>query len=70
VPGPICLSTREVIEALRGEDRFATRRAAFRDRFTPLDDGHAAARVVDGILAAHPPAEGVSRDGGLVDSGA
>jgi len=70
VPGPICLSTREVIEALRGEDRFATRRAAFRDRFTPLDDGHAAARVVDGILAAHPPAKGVSRDGGLVDSGA
>jgi CDP-glycerol glycerophosphotransferase (TagB/SpsB family)/glycosyltransferase involved in cell wall biosynthesis len=70
VPGPICLSTREVIETLRGEDRYATRRADFRDRFAPLDDGQAAARVVDGILAAHPLLKGVSRDGGLVDSGA
>jgi CDP-glycerol glycerophosphotransferase (TagB/SpsB family)/glycosyltransferase involved in cell wall biosynthesis len=70
VPGPICLSTREVIEQLRGGDHDAARRAAFRERFTPLDDGKAAARVVDGILAAHPLAKGVSRDGGLVDSGA
>jgi CDP-glycerol glycerophosphotransferase len=70
VPGPICLSTAEVIEQLRGEDRYAARRADFRDRFTPLDDGSAAARVVDGILASHPLAKGVSREGGLVDSGA
>jgi len=70
VPGPICLSTSEVIETLEGEDRFVERRAAFRERFTPLDDGRAAARVVDGILAAHPLGDGLSRDGGLVDSGA
>jgi CDP-glycerol glycerophosphotransferase (TagB/SpsB family)/glycosyltransferase involved in cell wall biosynthesis len=70
VPGPICLSTREVIDELGAEDRFAQRRAQFRERFNPLDDGHAATRVVDLILAAHPPGSGRSHDGGLVDSGA
>ena len=70
VPGPICLSTREVIDELGGEDRFALRRAEFRDRFNPLDDGHAAARVVDRILEGHPPGAGSSHHDGLVDSGA
>jgi CDP-glycerol glycerophosphotransferase (TagB/SpsB family) len=54
VPGPICLSTDEVVAELLGEDRYAERRAAFRERFDPLDDGHASARVVDEILARHP----------------
>ena len=54
VPGPICLTTREVVESIKAPDDFAKIRAAFRERFAPLDDGSAAARVVDGILASHP----------------
>jgi CDP-glycerol glycerophosphotransferase (TagB/SpsB family) len=54
VPGPICLSTDEVVAELLGEDRYAERRATFRERFDPLDDGHASARVVEEILARHP----------------
>ena len=62
VPGPVCLSTREVIDELAGQDRFAQRRAEFRSRFNPLDDGHAAARVVDRILEAYPPAAPAADD--------
>jgi len=62
VPGPICLSTDDVIRELGSPDRFAERRAAFRDRFNPLDDGRAASRVVDRILEAHPP--GMTRRAG------
>jgi CDP-glycerol glycerophosphotransferase len=54
VPGPICLTTGEVVEAIRAPDRYAETRERFRQRFAPLDDGSAAARVVDGILEAHP----------------
>jgi CDP-glycerol glycerophosphotransferase len=54
VPGPICLTTGEVVDAIRAPDRYAETRARFRERFAPLDDGSAAARVVDGILQAHP----------------
>lgn len=54
VPGPVCETTEEIIEALRQPDRYAARRAEFRAEFVPLDDGHAAARVVDVLLQEHP----------------
>jgi CDP-glycerol glycerophosphotransferase len=54
VPGPICLTTGEVVEAILGPDDHVAARKRFREKFTPLDDGSAAARVVDGILASHP----------------
>ncbi|MGZ4468105.1 MAG: CDP-glycerol glycerophosphotransferase family protein [Nocardioidaceae bacterium] len=37
--------------ALRGPDRHAAQRAAFREEFCPFDDGRASARVVDALLA-------------------
>jgi CDP-glycerol glycerophosphotransferase (TagB/SpsB family) len=55
VPGPICVSTDEVIRELGSGDRFGEKRAAFRNRFNALDDGHASGRVVERILEAHPP---------------
>jgi CDP-glycerol glycerophosphotransferase len=54
VPGPVVLTTAEVVETLRGPDTYAARREAFREEFTPHDDGKAAARVVDAILSVHP----------------
>ena len=54
VPGPVCLTTAEVVETLRGPDAYAERRRAFRAEFAPHDDGKAAARVVDAILSVHP----------------
>jgi CDP-glycerol glycerophosphotransferase len=46
--------TGSLIAALVGGDdvRWALRRAAFRDRFAPLDDGSAAARVVDAVFGS------------------
>jgi CDP-glycerol glycerophosphotransferase len=53
-PGPLLSTTDEVIEALRGLDAVAARHAAeyrrFAERFCHLDDGHAAARVVDAVF--------------------
>ena len=54
VPGPVVLTTAEVVETLRGPDTYAARREAFRAEFTPHADGKAAARVVDAILSVHP----------------
>ncbi|ROR89454.1 CDP-glycerol glycerophosphotransferase family protein [Nocardioides aurantiacus] len=54
VPGPVCLTTAEVVEAVLAPDTYGETREAFRRRFTPHDDGGAAARVVDAILASHP----------------
>lgn len=51
VPGVVCDDTAAVVEVLRGEDREAARRAEFRRRFTPLDDGSASDRAVDALLA-------------------
>lgn len=51
-PGPIVTSTDEVVEVLLGEDTMTAEREAFRQRFAPLDDGGAAARVVDRWLGA------------------
>ena len=54
VPGPLLRTTDEVAEALQGLDgvraQYADRYAAFREAFCELDDGHAAARVVDRLF--------------------
>jgi CDP-glycerol glycerophosphotransferase len=59
-PGPLLSTTTEVIDALREIDQVAgTHRGAydaFSSRFCALDDGHAAARVVDRLLAGPPSA--------------
>lgn len=50
VPGPILTTTGEVVDALENPEElaaYAGRRAEFRERFCPLDDGQAARRVVD-----------------------
>ena len=54
VPGPVCETTEEVAAALLAPDAYVEVRRAFRERFAPLDDGAAAARVVDAVLEAHP----------------
>jgi CDP-glycerol glycerophosphotransferase len=55
VPGPLLRTTDEVAEALRELDAVhaaqATRYDAFVQRFCELDDGAAAARVVDRVFA-------------------
>jgi CDP-glycerol glycerophosphotransferase len=54
-PGPLLRTSDEVIDALRDLDRitgaYAGAYAAFSHRYCPMDDGRAAARVVDRILA-------------------
>jgi CDP-glycerol glycerophosphotransferase len=54
VPGPLLRTTDDVAEALQGldgvRDEYAERYAAFRETFCELDDGHAAARVVDRLF--------------------
>jgi CDP-glycerol glycerophosphotransferase len=56
VPGPLLRTTDEVVEALRDLDAVRTehaeRYAAFRETFCELDDGRAAARVVDRVFAS------------------
>ncbi|WP_329564779.1 bifunctional glycosyltransferase/CDP-glycerol:glycerophosphate glycerophosphotransferase [Kitasatospora sp. NBC_01266] len=53
-PGPLLRTSAELIEALGDLDRVAVEHreayAAFRSAYCDLDDGHAAARVVDGLL--------------------
>lgn len=49
-PGPIATSTDQVIEALADAGATSEQARAFRQRYAPLDDGHAAARVVDAWL--------------------
>src|SRR3954452_10802500 len=50
-PGPLLHTAPELVAALRDVDavaaRYALRYAAFRERFCPLDDGHATERVVE-----------------------
>ena len=57
-PGPLLRATTDVIDALRSIDQVATSHSAAYDAFTSkfcaLDDGHAAARAVDRLLAARP----------------
>ncbi|WP_370616474.1 CDP-glycerol glycerophosphotransferase family protein [Mumia sp. Pv 4-285] len=55
-PGPAVRTTEQVIDVLRDLDstrvRFAERYAAWVATFNPLDDGRAAARVVDALYEA------------------
>ena len=54
-PGPVCRTAQGVIEAIRHLDSvhasYAAQYVRFRDRFCPFDDGGAAARVVDRVIA-------------------
>lgn len=51
VPGPICSTTEEVVEAIRSLDayreQYGKRYDAFVERFCPLDDGAASERVLE-----------------------
>ena len=53
-PGPLLATTEEIADALNDLDAVvaahAERYAAFRERFTPLDDGGAAERVVEAVF--------------------
>ncbi|WP_405495947.1 CDP-glycerol glycerophosphotransferase family protein [Streptomyces sp. NBC_00096] len=53
-PGPLLKDSASLIEAVRNADavgaEFAQARAAFREEFCDLDDGHAAERIVDRML--------------------
>lgn len=53
-PGPVVGTTAELVAALRDvdalRDRFAPAYRRFQERFCALDDGHAAARVVDAVF--------------------
>jgi len=55
-PGPLLETTSELVAALRDLSAVATRHerryAAFQARFCHLEDGHAAQRVLQGVLAA------------------
>ncbi len=59
-PGPLLRTTADVIDALRETDQVATSHRgaydAFTSKFCALDDGRAAARTVDRLLAGPKPA--------------
>ncbi len=54
-PGPMLADSASLVEAVRNAEalgaEYAGARAAFREEFCDLDDGNAAARVVDRMLA-------------------
>ncbi|HEX6457755.1 MAG TPA: CDP-glycerol glycerophosphotransferase family protein [Thermoleophilaceae bacterium] len=57
VPGPIVRTTDELADALRSLDgavppEYADRYRAWRQRFCPLDDGEASARLIERLFAA------------------
>ena len=57
-PGPLLSTSADVVEAIRNADavvdQYATRYKAFAERACDLDDGKAAARLVDAMLSADP----------------
>ncbi len=59
-PGPLLTTTADVIEALRGVGQVAASHQgayeAFTSKFCALEDGHAATRAVDRLLAGPRPA--------------
>src|SRR5699024_1448836 len=61
-PGPVVRRPREVLELIGGldswPDEYAERYRAWQQRFIPLDDGHAAGRVVDALFAHEPDGSG------------
>ncbi|GAA1909784.1 CDP-glycerol glycerophosphotransferase family protein [Nocardioides marmoribigeumensis] len=50
-PGELVRTTSDVVDLLRAEDTGAAARAAFREEFCPWDDGRAAGRAADWVLA-------------------
>ncbi|GAB3989801.1 hypothetical protein GCM10028771_05340 [Nocardioides marmoraquaticus] len=62
VPGPIRMTSDEVVaelrEELRDPGRHAERRERFRGQYAPWDDGGASARVVDALLGGSPAVDG------------
>jgi CDP-glycerol glycerophosphotransferase len=50
-PGPLIRTTAGVVEALSEPDRDADRRARFRSRFCPYEDGRSAAKAVDRLMS-------------------
>jgi CDP-glycerol glycerophosphotransferase len=59
-PGPVVVTTEAVVEALRDlgelERTYVERYRTWRERFNYLDDGRAAVRAVDALLADHAEA--------------
>lgn len=53
-PGAVATTTEEVADALLAGDPAPAARAAFRARFCPWDDGHAAERVVRRVFGLPP----------------
>jgi CDP-glycerol glycerophosphotransferase len=55
-PGPVVETQADLLDTIKELDAvdaaYATRRAAWRDRFAPYDDGHAGERVVEHLVAA------------------
>ncbi|MGI8699446.1 MAG: CDP-glycerol glycerophosphotransferase family protein, partial [Mycobacteriales bacterium] len=53
-PGPVLRTSEDLLSALRtaedDRDRYADRYARFLERFCALEDGSAAARVVDSVF--------------------
>jgi CDP-glycerol glycerophosphotransferase len=54
-PGPV-VATRDalkeaILASVDGQPEYAARATAWRERFAPLDDGHAGRRVVERMLA-------------------
>lgn len=56
LPGPICMTTAELADAVNDLDQYQNayceRYRAFRERFCPHEDGHAAQRLVDAVFAS------------------
>ncbi|HEX6486360.1 MAG TPA: CDP-glycerol glycerophosphotransferase family protein, partial [Nocardioidaceae bacterium] len=50
VPGPVAVTTQQVVDALLGPDEFVEVRKRFRAEYAPWDDGHASERIVDVLL--------------------
>ncbi len=50
VPGPVAVTTQQVVDALVAPDRYGEARKRFRAEYAPWDDGHASERVVDVLL--------------------
>jgi CDP-glycerol glycerophosphotransferase len=50
-PGPVVTTPADLRDAILGEDNYAAARAAWKQRFTPWDDGRAAERIVRRMFA-------------------
>ena len=50
-PGPVVTTPADLRDAILSEDNYAAARAAWRQRFTPWDDGQASERIVRRMFA-------------------